>query len=73
MFSMQFARPLVASVFALVLIAAASAAPKQKTATHAVQQRSPARKATVPGTNPHMNKRSHPVGAPNTHKHHKWL
>ena len=70
---MRFARPLAASVFALVLTAAACAAPKQKTATHAVPQHPPARKATMPGTNPHMNKRSHPVGAPNTHKHHKWL
>ena len=72
MFSMRFARPLAASVLALVLLAPAWAAPKQKIATHTVQH-PPARKATMPGTNPHSNMRTHPVGAPNTHKHHKWL
>lgn len=72
MLPMRSVSPLAALLLVLLLVAPAWAMPKQKIAKHTVQH-PPARKATVPGTNPHMNKRSHPVGAPNTRKHHKWL
>jgi hypothetical protein len=74
---MRFARALAAPFLAVLLIAPALAAYASAAPRHASSKpivRHPvARKATSPPGNPHMKKNSHPVGAPGTRKHHKWL
>jgi hypothetical protein len=54
------------------MAAYASAAPRHASSKPIVRH-PVARKATSPPGNPHMKKNSHPVGAPGTRKHHKWL
>ena len=84
---MRFARLLATRFFAIPVLALflfvpalvtpacaalALSAPRQASSKPVVHH-PPARKATHPASNPHMKKNSHPVGAPGTRKHHKWL